>query len=60
MNDRIVSSLVGLVGACANNGKTENTDSVILWLRTCRSYVQRTNRITKTDGGINGQTDYSH
>lgn len=30
MNERIVSTLVGLAGACGNNGKTEQTDAVVL------------------------------
>lgn len=30
MNERIMSSLVGLSGACGNNGKTENTDSIVM------------------------------
>ena len=28
--DRIISALIGLVGACNNNSKTENTDSLVL------------------------------
>lgn len=28
--DRIISALIGLVGACNNNPKTENTDGVII------------------------------
>lgn len=28
--DRIISTLVGLAGACSNNGKTENTDLLVL------------------------------
>ena len=27
--DRIISALIGLVGAVSNNGKTERTDSVV-------------------------------
>ena len=27
--DRIISALIGLVGAMSNNGKTERTDSVV-------------------------------
>ena len=30
MEDRIISALVGLVGACGSNPKTENTDSVLM------------------------------
>lgn len=29
MNERIISALVGLSGACGNNGKTKYTDSVV-------------------------------
>ena len=29
--DRIISALIGLVGAVSNNGKTEQTDVVMLW-----------------------------
>lgn len=28
--DRIISALIGLVGACNNNGKTNSTDSVVI------------------------------
>lgn len=28
--DKILSALIGLAGACANNGKTENTDTLII------------------------------
>ena len=28
--NRIISALIGLVGACNNNPKTENTDHVII------------------------------
>lgn len=30
MNEKIVSALVGLAGANANNGKTKNTDSIVM------------------------------
>ena len=30
MEDKIISALVGLVGACNNNTKTPNTDSVVI------------------------------
>ena len=30
MNERIISALVGLAGAFGNNGKTENTDSIVM------------------------------
>lgn len=29
-NDRIISALIGLIGACNNNQKTENTDHVVI------------------------------
>ena len=29
MNEKIISALVGLAGAIGNNGKTEQTDSVV-------------------------------
>ena len=29
-DDRIVSALVGLAGACNNNAKTENTDALVI------------------------------
>lgn len=29
MNERIISALVGLTGACGNNGKTKCTDSIV-------------------------------
>lgn len=28
--DRIISALIGLIGACNNNPKTENTDTIVL------------------------------
>ena len=28
--DRIISALIGLIGACNNNPKTENTDYVVI------------------------------
>lgn len=30
MNEKIISSLVGLARACGNNGKTEDTDSIVM------------------------------
>ena len=30
MEDRIISALIGLVGACGSNPKTENTDRVVI------------------------------
>lgn len=30
MNDQIVSALIGLTGACENNGKTEKTDEIVM------------------------------
>lgn len=30
MNPKIISALVGLSGACGNNGKTEYTDSIVM------------------------------
>lgn len=30
MNEKIISALVGLAGAIGNNGKTEQTDSVVI------------------------------
>ncbi|MCH5159927.1 MAG: hypothetical protein J1F66_03655 [Clostridiales bacterium] len=29
-NDKIISVLIGLVGACSNNPKTDNTDSLVI------------------------------
>lgn len=29
MNEKIISALIGLCGACSNNGKTENTDAIV-------------------------------
>ena len=30
MNEKIISALVGLAGATGNNGKTKNTDSIVM------------------------------
>ena len=30
MNEKIISALVGLAGACGNNGKTKYTDSIVM------------------------------
>ena len=30
MEDKIISALIGLVGACGNNPKTENTDRLVI------------------------------
>lgn len=40
MNERIISALVGLIGACGNNGKTNDTDSIVMnALLNCYSAV---------------------
>lgn len=30
MNDKIISVLIGLIGACSSNPKTENTDALVI------------------------------
>ena len=30
MQDRIISALIGLAGACNNNGKTQHTDTIVM------------------------------
>lgn len=35
MQQKVISVLIGLIGACNNNAKTENTDNVVLEALTC-------------------------
>lgn len=35
MNEKIISKLIGLVGACENNSKTDNTDAVVMDALLC-------------------------